>query len=933
MLRSQSLNDAGVSAREAEVLALVGEHRTNAEIARRLFISVRTVESHVSSLLRKLDVTDRRGLAELAASLRLGERDQARIAVPALPSPLTSFVGRVAERTALGEVLTRHRLVTAVGPGGVGKTRLAVAVAADVATRFADGAWYVDLVPVTDHAMVGAAVAGVFGFGEQPGRSSTDTVIAKLANAEVLVVLDNCEHVRDGVAALVEQLLSACPKAAVLATSRARLLMPFEFVFSVPGLSLDHTAGDGDSDAAALFVERAAMAGWSSTSASDRRRIAAICGELDGIALAIELAAARLATFGLDGLEAGLTHRLGLLAGGSRLDDRHRSVRSTLDWSFGLLADTEQVVLRRVSVFAAPFTAAAAATVAGYAPLSPDEVVGALAHLCDHSLLVVISDPGGTRYRMLETIRQYGAERMAQGGEHAEVLGRHLDWCLATAIRLGSEPDTGTGFDEAVDDLRAGLGWATGQTERRSDAHELAVHLAQLTFVRGMPSEAQRRYEEAAALAVDPANACRDLRRGAAVAWGRLAGNEAIQLYRAAADAARRAGDPRRAALDLASAAELITRAPGAMSELTPAGEEEALLAEARALAGDDLHVEAAVLTVTARGDDLDPATRKRAERAVELARRVGDVRLESAALDQLTSVHLASGEFDAATTTVRRRIELLAPVARDVEMAWEYSDILHMAPLVYLAAGDLQTARRYAQQRSDLPFFREAAHLAVPWLLTTAALAGDFDEAVGQAERFRQGWVEAGRPASGGMGIAAAAAAMAYGIRGDDDARHEWIGILGEMRRVVAPLVGDKTGYSQLFDALVALHRGQLGDAVTALADPPQSLKRWHDGAWRQWYAAIWAETAVLAELDDRRSRLEQARIITAHNPVASPIVDRAEALAAGDPDKLLVAAAALDAAGCRYQHARTLLFAGGETRAEGEAILAAIGAAPMVI
>jgi hypothetical protein len=254
------------------------------------------------------------------------------------------------------------------------------------------------------------------------------------------------------------------------------------------------------------------------------------------------------------------------------------------------------------------------------------------------------------------------------------------------------------------------------------------------------------------------------------------------------------------------------------------------------------------------------------------------------------------------------------------------------MAPLVYLAAGDLVSARRYAQQRRDLPFFREADHLAVPWLVVTAALTGDFDEAVEHAERFRQGWVEAGRPTSGGLAVAPAAAAMAHGIRGDDDARHEWLSIAGEMRRVVAPLAG-KTGYSQVFDGLVALHRGDLGDAVTVLSDPPQSLKRWHDGAWRHWYAAIWAETAVLAELGDRGRRLHQARILTAHNPIASPIVDRAEAVATGDRDKLLAAAAALDAASCRYQYARTLIFAGGDTQAEGEAILAAIGAAPMSI
>ena len=171
----------GVSAREAEVLAALGEHLTNAEIAARLFISVRTVESHVSSLLRKLQVNDRRALAAAAATLRPAESGPPAVALP-LPSPLTSFVGRAAERAALAEALGTHRLVTAVGPGGVGKTRLALSVVTEVAGRYADGAWYVDLVPVTDPAMVAPAIAAALGLGERQGRSTEDTV-ARLAGA------------------------------------------------------------------------------------------------------------------------------------------------------------------------------------------------------------------------------------------------------------------------------------------------------------------------------------------------------------------------------------------------------------------------------------------------------------------------------------------------------------------------------------------------------------------------------------------------------------------------------------------------------------------------------------------------------------------------------------------------------------------------------
>src|SRR5215813_12922029 len=280
---------AEVSAREAEVLAMVGEHLSNAEIGARLFISVRTVESHVSSLLRKLEAPDRRALAQRAAGLaRAGGSHPA----PILPRPLTPFIGRMRERAELAEMIKVHRQVTAIGPGGVGKTRLAVAVAAQEAGEFPDGVWLVDLVPVTEPAMVAAAVADALGVGEQPGRGIDESVAAALADCHALLVLDNCEQVRDGVAPFLERLLGTCPRLTALATSRARLMVPFERVYPVPSFSL---VGGGDSDAVALFTNRAAAVGWA-PDPSQRERIAEVCERLDGMALAIELAAARLPT-------------------------------------------------------------------------------------------------------------------------------------------------------------------------------------------------------------------------------------------------------------------------------------------------------------------------------------------------------------------------------------------------------------------------------------------------------------------------------------------------------------------------------------------------------------------------------------------------------------------------------------------------------------
>ncbi|HEX2562939.1 MAG TPA: LuxR C-terminal-related transcriptional regulator, partial [Acidimicrobiales bacterium] len=285
-----ALIDAGVSEREAEVLELVAERATNAEIAARLFVSVRTVESHVSSLLRKLDVPDRRALARLAHSFGPvagvderpdgarsdagGFHDDGATRAPAprsVPVPLTSFVGRSAEVAGLVAAVEAHRLVTALGPGGVGKTRLATAVAGAVADRWRDGVWFVDLVPVTDEALVPAAVSRTLGLADSPGRSSEDHVLAHLSGHEALLVLDNCEHLVAGVGVFVERLLGRCPGVTVLATSQARLMLPFERVFTVPGLSLPSEGHQGD--AVSLFLERAGQAGAHALPSSDRARV------------------------------------------------------------------------------------------------------------------------------------------------------------------------------------------------------------------------------------------------------------------------------------------------------------------------------------------------------------------------------------------------------------------------------------------------------------------------------------------------------------------------------------------------------------------------------------------------------------------------------------------------------------------------------------
>nr|WP_243875902.1 LuxR C-terminal-related transcriptional regulator [Streptomyces sp. 846.5] len=933
------LREVGISVREAEVLAALGEHLTNAEIGARLSISIRTVESHVSSLLRKLQADDRRALAAVAGSLRADPADASAtpIAVAAaLPSQLTPFVGRSAERAALSAALGEHRLVTAVGPGGVGKTRLALSVAADLGDRFADGVWYVDLVPVTDALMIAPAIADAIGLGERRGSSAEEDVVSWLADRETLLVLDNCEHLLDGVVVLLERLLAGSPRLAVLATSRARLLVPFERVFPVPGLSVEaDDAGPGD--AVELFLGRAA-AGGSPLRQDGLERIAAVCRALDGMALAIELAAARYASLGLDGLEAGLADRLRLLTGGPRIDDRHRSLRSTLDWSYELLDAPDQAVLRRVSAFAEPFTATAAALVlADWPPVPAGHVPIILAGLADQSLLIAIAGPGGTRYQALETIRQYGVDRLDEAGESVDARSRHLRWCLeqSTALELDSQQAVGvwrTAFDQVADELRGGLTWAAGSTGHRADAYRLAIGLARLSFSRGMPGESQRRYEQAAGLAPDDMAAADALRSAAGAAEARHFGNEALRLRLCAAEAALRAGDRAGAAVDLARNAELINRAPGLMATEPAAGEAEALIARGWALADGDLTAHARLLVAeSCHGAAADPATLQLVERALALARGIGDPLAESAALDQLTAIQLAHGEVRAAAASALLRTELLAPLPVTAVAALEFFDGFVMAAECAIAAGELSAARGLAVRLRDLPFYREEGHLATSRLLVVTALAGDWSEADGLAERFREGWERAGRPRAGNLTRGAYAAATVHGLRGDGNARAAWLDVVDALESPGRPIT--LSHFGEFFDALLLLHRGHPEQAVRVMATPPEQFTEWYSGMWRPWYGALWAEAAVLSGHEDAADRVRRARLAAAGNPIATAIVDRAAALGTrgGDRDGLIAVAAALRAAGCRYQWARTLVLAGGRHRARGESALAAMGATPM--
>ncbi|WP_329126714.1 ATP-binding protein [Streptomyces sp. NBC_01465] len=921
-----------ISARETDVLTLLGEHLSNAEISARLFISVRTVESHVSALLRKLEVPDRRALSRYAAELARAEQSRP---APALPAPLTAFIGRMQERAELAEAVKVHRQVTAVGPGGVGKTRLALAVAAEVAGNFADGVWFVDLAPVTDPGRVGAAVAAAVGVGEPPGRSVDEAVLTALADRRALLVLDNCEQVRDGVAPFLERLLVSCPQLRVLATSRARMMVPFEWVYPVPALSW---ADGGESEAVTLFMERAAAVGRPPEPAA-REQIAAVCARLDGMALAIELAAARWPTLGLDGLTAGLSDPLRILAGGPRADDRHRSVRAALDWSHDLLEPQDRALLRRISVFVMPFTAEAAAVVAGDAPLDPTVVTDGLGRLAEQSLLAATPSASGTRYRALETIRQYGTEQLAATGELTDVRSRHLVWCLEGAATLSGVADTDwrARFDAVAEELRSALAWAADRPERRAEACRLALSMAGLAFSRNLLGESQQRFEQAAALAGDAAAAA--LREAAGVAGCRRLGDDMFRLHRAAADAALGAGDTAGAGRDLAAAATVAYRFSSEFAVVPTAGEVTAVLATARELSRDgDPAAEAAVALAEAavlhdafgavQGDAHNSVqeTVGCSERAVELARLVGDPIAESAALDALSGARTWAGESFGAAAAARRRIEILAPVPPGPASTHERMDALAMAAGTALGTGELAQARRWGRELADHPLFAEVGHHATSWLLIADAFAGRGDDVRTGSVRFLDAWQRSGRQRSFSLGPAAASVAMIHGLRGDHGARAEWLAVVGR----AGTEAEHRHGYGAVFDAMVLLHHGDPDAALERVAPAPDEVWKWVSWIWLHWYVAVRAEASVLAGHPEARERVGAGRILVAGNPVATAQLNRAQALLDGDPSGQLAAGAAFDAAGCPYQSARTLLLAGNAHAAAGRTTLAELGLVP---
>ncbi len=472
--------------RELEILSLLGAGRSNAEIAASLSLALSSVKWYAQQIYTKLGVENRRQAVARAAELGLLDHPK-HLSPPEtpparlhnLPAQLTSFIGREKELAALREQFLARgaRLVTLTGSGGTGKTRLALRAASQLLEKFPQGVWLVEFAPLSDPALLPRAIARALGVHEDPQQDAYQLLSGYLHSRQALLILDNCEHVVEAAAALAARLLQDCPQLRILATSREILGVEGETPYLCPSLSLPAGASQfkdlAESEAVRLFVERAqTYAPGFTLTESNAPLVERICRRIDGIPLAIELAAARTRMLSLEQIAARLDNAFRLLTGGSRsVLPRHQTLKALIDWSYNLLSEEERLLLLRLSVFAGEWTLEAAEVICadeGPTPRLPsDQVMDLLGQLIDKSLIQIdrAQEPD-PRYRMLETVRQYGRERLSEGGGAEGLRERHLDYFLDLAVRAEPNFRTGEGrrwldaLDREIDNIRLALDWS-----------------------------------------------------------------------------------------------------------------------------------------------------------------------------------------------------------------------------------------------------------------------------------------------------------------------------------------------------------------------------------------------------------------------------------------------------------------------------------------
>jgi len=553
-----------------------------------------------------------------------------------LPQQMTSFVGRERELAEVKAWLGKTRLLTLVGVGGLGKTRLSLQVAADVLDDYPDGVWFIELAPLADPQRVAQAVASVLGVVEDAGRPIQEALVAFVRDRQLLIILDNCEHLLKACADLARDLLRAGPEVKVLASSREPLHLTGETSYPLPSLALPDRhrtitpAALTQYEAVHLFTDRAVAAKPAfQVTQENATAVIEICHCLDGIPLALELAAARVRVLSVEQIAARLSDRFRLLTGGDRTAmPRQQTLRACIDWSYDLLSEPERTLLRRLAVFAGGWTLEAVEAVGAGGAIDASDVLDLTSHLVDKSLVALEAE--GERYNLLETVRTYAQERLVESGEEDAARARHLAFHLALAEAASPELD---GPDQAawlarIDAERENLLAAHAWCDRARDGAALGLRLVHAAhpywFIRGLMGLGHR--VTLAALA-RPGTQARTLDRSRGLF-------EAGQLC-------------------------------GFMGRYEEA---KALLEESLAIArelGDRFRIAKALqpLAMTASGLGDRAAARRYVEEAVELARALGDKRELATGVNGLAQLHRVEGSLDLAEPLYEQAIAL----ARDV--------------------------------------------------------------------------------------------------------------------------------------------------------------------------------------------------------------------------------------------------------------------------
>ncbi len=625
-----------------------------------------------------------------------------------LPQQATTFIGRERELRELKAHLAQVRLLTLLGMGGLGKTRLSLQVAAELQHLFTDGVWFVDLSPIRDAALVAGETAQVLGLRAEPDRPLVQTLCAHLEPRRVLLVLDNCEHLTQAAAELAHALLRAAPGVRIVASSREALRVPGELAYPVLPLPVPERSASlpmlRQSTAVRLFVERARLHKPSFT--LDERSapaVAELVARLEGIPLALELAAARVRSLSVADINLRLRDRYQLLTGGGRaLQQRQQTLRALVDWSYDLLSPAEQTALQRLGVFIGGFDLAAAEQVCGAAPLHDSDVMDLLASLVEKSLATMQEQAPGTRYRMLETMREYAHEKLVQAGDAAATAARHCEhfFALAKQAREGLKGPQQAQWIERLeadlDNLRSATALATAGAADPFIAVKMAVALQGFWILRGYASEGRAVVQAALALPVvrgsDMARA-HALYVGAVLACDQGDHAQARQMLLTCLELRRNVGKP----VEIAATLSTLSMALRHGGDVQGAAQREREALEIFRSLGDEIGEAIGLQHLGECAMSLDDDAQAQAEfdQALRIARRIGHREIEAECELLLGEIAFAQ----ARPVQARERFERSLAVCQDAADKRNEANALRWLGKADLAEGRLDAARmRLAQ-------------------------------------------------------------------------------------------------------------------------------------------------------------------------------------------------------------------------------------------